>query len=40
VEVELAAARPAKAQPNARLPGPDSACPPLTPIRLSEPFEA
>ncbi|MBS0332279.1 MAG: methylmalonyl-CoA mutase [Proteobacteria bacterium] len=39
VEVELAAARPAKAQPSARLPGPDSACPPLRPMRLSEAFE-
>ncbi|HXA39871.1 MAG TPA: methylmalonyl-CoA mutase family protein [Phenylobacterium sp.] len=38
VEVEIAAARPAGA-PSARLPGPDSACPPLTPMRLSEAFE-
>jgi methylmalonyl-CoA mutase len=38
VEVEIAAARPASA-PSARLPGPDSACPPLTPMRLSEAFE-
>ncbi|MBS0363741.1 MAG: methylmalonyl-CoA mutase [Proteobacteria bacterium] len=40
VEVELAAARPAQTQPSARLPGPDSACPPLKPIRIAEPFEA
>ena len=26
--------------PSARLPGPDSRCPPLTPARLAEPFEA
>ena len=38
-EVELAAARPAKDQPSARLPGPDGACPPLKPIRVSEAFE-
>jgi methylmalonyl-CoA mutase len=38
VEVEIAAAKPASA-PSPRLPGPDSACPPLTPMRLSEPFE-
>jgi len=38
-EVELAAARPVQA-PSPRLPGPDSACPPLSPIRLAEPFEA
>jgi methylmalonyl-CoA mutase len=39
VEIELAAARPVEA-PSPRLPGPDSACPPLKPIRLAEPFEA
>jgi len=39
VEVEIAAARAVQA-PSTRLPGPDSSCPPLTPIRLSEPFEA
>jgi methylmalonyl-CoA mutase len=39
VEVEIAAARPASAAPSPRLPGPDSACPPLTPIRISEAFE-
>ncbi|THD71519.1 methylmalonyl-CoA mutase family protein [Phenylobacterium sp.] len=38
VEVEIAAARPADA-PSSRLPGPDSVCPPLPPIRLSEAFE-
>ena len=38
-EVELAAARPAKDQPSARLPGPDGAGPPLKPIRVSEAFE-
>ena len=26
--------------PSPRLPGPDSRCPPLTPVRLAEPFEA
>ena len=40
VEVEIAAARPAAAAPSARLPGPDSACAPLAPMRISEPFEA
>jgi methylmalonyl-CoA mutase len=39
VEVEIAAAKPAAAAPSARLPGPDSACPPLTPMRISEAFE-
>lgn len=38
VEVEIAAAKPASA-PTPRLPGPDGACPPLTPLRLSEAFE-
>ena len=38
VEVEVAAAK-AVAAPSPRLPGPDSACPPLTPMRLSEAFE-
>jgi methylmalonyl-CoA mutase len=38
-EVELAAARAAPAAPSSRLPGPDSACPPLQPMRLSEAFE-
>ncbi|MFL5295688.1 MAG: methylmalonyl-CoA mutase family protein [Phenylobacterium sp.] len=38
VEVEAAAARPVDA-PSTRLPGPDSACPPLTPMRIAEPFE-
>ena len=38
VEVEIAAAKPVNA-PSTRLPGPDSACPPLTPMRLSEAFE-
>jgi methylmalonyl-CoA mutase len=39
VEVEIATARPVEA-PSTKLPGPDSACPPLKPIRISEPFEA
>jgi methylmalonyl-CoA mutase len=38
VEVEIAAARPVQA-PSARLPGPDSSCPPLKPMRISEAFE-
>jgi methylmalonyl-CoA mutase len=38
VEVEVAAAK-AVAAPSTRLPGPDSACAPLTPIRISQPFE-
>lgn len=38
VEVEIAAAKPVQA-PSSRLPGPDSACPPLTPMRISEAFE-
>jgi methylmalonyl-CoA mutase len=38
VEVESAAAKPVAA-PATRLPGPDSACPPLAPIRISEAFE-
>ena len=37
-EVEIAAARAVPA-PSPHLPGPDSACPPLTPIRISEAFE-
>lgn len=39
VEVEIAAARAVPA-PSARLPGPDSSCPPLTPMRIAETFEA
>ena len=39
VEVEIAAARPVEA-PSARLPGTDSLCPPLAPMRIAEPFEA
>ncbi|MFN3522213.1 MAG: methylmalonyl-CoA mutase family protein [Phenylobacterium sp.] len=38
VEVERPARTPVEA-PSPRLPGPDGACPPLTPIRLSAPFE-
>ena len=38
VEVEIAAAK-AVTAPSPRLPGPDSACPPLTPMRISEAFE-
>ena len=38
VEVEIAAAKPVQA-PSARLPGPDSTCPPLRPMRISEAFE-
>lgn len=37
-EVEIAAARAVPA-PSVRLPGPDSACPPLTPLRIAEAFE-
>lgn len=37
-EVERAEAVPVEA-PSPRLPGPDSACPPLTPIRLAEAYE-
>jgi len=39
VEIERPSAKGAKSAPSARLPGPDSACPPLAPIRLAEPFE-
>lgn len=39
VELEQATAQPVEA-PSPRLPGPDSACPPLTPIRLAEAYEA
>ena len=38
VEVERATPAPVTA-PRAHLPGPDSLCPALTPIRLSEPYE-
>ena len=39
--VEVEAAAPASLDPlAARLPGPDSTCPPLTPMRLSERYEA
>ena len=38
VEVEIAAAKPVDA-PQTRLPGPDSACVALTPMRISEAFE-
>ncbi|MGZ6015982.1 MAG: methylmalonyl-CoA mutase family protein, partial [Phenylobacterium sp.] len=38
VEVEIAAAR-AVSAPSARLPGPDSGCPPLRPMRIPEAFE-
>jgi methylmalonyl-CoA mutase len=38
VEVEHPDIRPATA-PDVRLPGPDGQCPPLAPIRLSEPYE-
>ena len=38
VEVEIAAAK-AVTAPSSRLPGPDSSCPPLRPMRISEPFE-
>nr|WP_269717020.1 methylmalonyl-CoA mutase family protein [Caulobacter sp. NIBR2454] len=40
VETEDAKASPAAEQPEVRVPGPDSRCRPLTPMRLSEPFEA
>ena len=39
VEVERPTPKPAQA-PSPRLPGPDSHCPPLTPIRLAEAYEA
>ena len=36
-EVEIAAHQPTPAQsPSPRLPGPDSHCPPLTPVRLED----
>jgi methylmalonyl-CoA mutase len=38
VEVEVAAAKAVQA-PSTRLPGPDSSCPPLKPVRIAEPFE-
>ena len=38
VEVEIAAARAVDA-PSTRLPGPDSSCPPLRPMRIAEAFE-
>lgn len=38
VEVETATPKPVEA-PSVRLPGPDGHCPPLKPIRLSEPYE-
>lgn len=38
VEVEIAAGKSVDA-PSPRLPGPDSSCPPLAPMRISEPFE-
>ncbi|WP_309605909.1 methylmalonyl-CoA mutase family protein [Phenylobacterium sp.] len=38
VEVEIGAAK-AVAAPSPRLPGPDSSCPPLAPMRIAEPFE-
>jgi methylmalonyl-CoA mutase len=38
VEVEHPEIRPSEA-PDVRLPGADAQCPPLTPIRLSEPYE-
>jgi methylmalonyl-CoA mutase len=39
VEVQAATPRPVKA-PSPSLPGPDSRCPPLTPIRLAQAYEA
>jgi methylmalonyl-CoA mutase len=38
VEVQVATAKPVEA-PSTRLPGPDSSCPPLKPMRIAEPFE-
>lgn len=38
VEIERAEPKPVEA-PSPKLPGPDGACPPLKPIRLSEPYE-
>ncbi len=40
VETEAAEPAPAADRPDVRLPGPDSKCRALTPMRLSEPFEA
>jgi methylmalonyl-CoA mutase len=37
--IDVAPGAPARAEAP-RVPGPDSRCPPLTPIRLSEPYEA
>jgi methylmalonyl-CoA mutase len=39
VEVERPTAKAARSAPSPRLPGPDSACPALSPIRLAEAFE-
>ena len=39
IEVEAAAPGPATA-PDARLPGPDTTCPPLVPVRLSQAWES
>lgn len=38
-EIERATPKPVEA-PSARLPGPDASCPPLTPMRLAEAYEA
>ena len=38
VEIDTPPARSVEA-PSPRLPGPDGRCPPLPPVRLSEPFE-
>ncbi|WP_369060217.1 methylmalonyl-CoA mutase family protein [Caulobacter sp. 73W] len=40
VETEAVQPKPAAEQPDPRMPGPDSRCRPLAPMRLSEPFEA
>jgi methylmalonyl-CoA mutase len=39
VEVERPTPKPTRSAPSPKLPGPDSTCPPLTPIRLAEAFE-
>ena len=40
IEVEDAPAVPAAAAPDPRLPGPDTKCPPLVPVRLSQAWES
>jgi len=40
IEVEPAPALKAAAAPDPRLPGPDTTCPPLVPVRLSQAWES